>query len=329
MAVPEAARTQPRSAHVADPSLAPFLLPSFDAADYLNSTLPQLAMSSSTVKPGSAAPVSLAQASAQTQTLLSTLNAQTSRLSATLTQMADDILRSGGRLAYQVEVLRGEAVGLTEAFADDAQADVHLFVPLPTEQAAPNGDSAPPDPAESSSPPFLDQLKMLVRVRSRLETVIKVFGEAMQWTLPPSELSIASSFISVSSPEAGADSQSREEKGREFAERLRTEIADLITGGGQDGDGYVAAMQRIEALRDLSRIWKGTSEEKARAKFVDSLVKIAEERARALERDAGKQKSGLKTQPGPQQTNIRPSATDKTHGFLENLQKIRSGIYLE
>ena len=33
---------EPKSAHVADPSLQPFLNPSFDSADYLNATLPSL-----------------------------------------------------------------------------------------------------------------------------------------------------------------------------------------------------------------------------------------------------------------------------------------------
>src|SRR6202012_2923462 len=70
-----------------------------------------------------------ADLSSQTQDLLSQLNAHTTRLSAILTQLTDDILRSGGRLAYQVEVLRGETIGLTETLTDGLKDDITRFVP--------------------------------------------------------------------------------------------------------------------------------------------------------------------------------------------------------
>lgn len=100
--------------------LEPFLQPgAFDAADYLNSTLnPKL---------------NLSELSSQTQNLLSQLNAQTSRLTAILTQLTDDILRSGARLAYEVDLLRGEAIGLSEALNEGLQDDIALFVPETTQ----------------------------------------------------------------------------------------------------------------------------------------------------------------------------------------------------
>ena len=55
----------------------------------------------------------------------------------------------------------------------------------------------------------------------------------MQWPLAPSELSLASSFISVSAPETGDDndSRSREEKGKAYTEKLKSEINDLLASG--------------------------------------------------------------------------------------------------
>lgn len=121
------ANIQPKSAQVADPALQPFLNPSFDPADYLNSTLPSLRSSNSPLSSKSAVP--LAELSTQTQTLLSHLSAHTTRLTSTLTQLTDEILRSGSRLAYEVEVLRGETLGLSEALTEGLQDDVTKFVP--------------------------------------------------------------------------------------------------------------------------------------------------------------------------------------------------------
>src|ERR1044072_5480174 len=103
MAVP-ADMVASRLTHVSDAALAPFLQPDFDPTNYLNDTLPSLSLSSVSSRPlkqGKSA--SLADLSSQTQDLLSQLNAHTTRLSTVLTQLTDDILRSGGRLAYEVE----------------------------------------------------------------------------------------------------------------------------------------------------------------------------------------------------------------------------------
>ena len=343
MAVSEE-QTTPRSTHVADATLAPFLQPRFDPAEYLNTTLPSLSLASRP-KPGNA--VSLAELSSQTQDLLSQLNAHTTRLSAILTQLTDDILRSGGRLAYEVEVLRGEAIGLTETLTDGLKNDVQRFLPggikvnpesvdevvtsptaIPADAQA--GDQQPPlalVEEDDTTPEYISDLRTLSTVRSRLETVIKVFGEAMHWTIPPSEVSLGASLISVSAPEPGTDSASREQKGKEFAASLRSEIADLIAGDPEGG--IEKAEVRIQALRDLARVWKGTAEEKARTKFVDGLVKLAEEKQREQEKekernkDRGQQRSarsGSVPKP-PQQPQQQ-----KSGGFLENLQRIRGFV---
>ena len=73
--------------------------------------------------------------------MLSQLNVHTTRLTNTLTQLTDDILRSGSRLAYEVELLRGETLGLAETLTEGLQEDVAKFVPggisVPEAQPAP------------------------------------------------------------------------------------------------------------------------------------------------------------------------------------------------
>ncbi|KAF2036637.1 hypothetical protein EK21DRAFT_51401 [Setomelanomma holmii] len=338
-----------KSSHVSDPALAPFLEARFDPAQYLNATLPSLSLSSVSSRPlksGNAA--SLAEVSSRTQELLSQLNAHTTRLSAILTQLTDDILRSGARLAYEVEVLRGETVGLAETLTGGLKDDVVKFVPggIRIDAERPGDSIKSPvlagdttedhqhapnqllSESEDTTPEYISDLRTLTIVRTRLETVIKVFGEAMHWTIPPSEISLTSSLISVSAPEPGTDSASREEKGKEFAASLRSEIADLVTGNPEEGKEN--AETRIQALRDLAQVWKGTAEEKARTKFVESLVKLAEDKQRDVEREKernknqGQQRSGRSG--GVQKPQPPAMQQQRSGGFLENLQRIRGFV---
>jgi hypothetical protein len=339
MAVPttrEAAA--PKSTHVSDPSLQPFLQDSFDPAEYLNKTLPSLstASQSSATRPSAVAPTaSLSDLSSQTQTLLSQLNAQASRLTTVLTQLTEDILRSGARLAYEVEVLRGEAIGLSEVLDDGVRHDVALFAPLKESNGTtPQSKDGTPDQADTvqdlstsaNDPAYITQLRTFSQVRQRLDSVVKVFGEAMQWTLPPSEVSLTSSFISVSGPEPGSEGNSREERGKEFAARLRTEIGDLIISAESKSQGYDAATDRIAALNDLAQVWKGTAQEKARVRFVEGLAKVAEERLRELEKDHdGARFRDVRTaSPRKGGASIRPSQSEKGMGFLDNLHRMRN-----
>lgn len=88
-----------------DSSLRHFTEPSFDPVEYLNDQLPPLTLSASqphaTRAPNS---VNLADLSSRSQSLVSQLGTQNVRLSGNLTQLTEEILRSGGRLAYEVEV---------------------------------------------------------------------------------------------------------------------------------------------------------------------------------------------------------------------------------
>ncbi|KAF2758448.1 hypothetical protein EJ05DRAFT_475756 [Pseudovirgaria hyperparasitica] len=357
--------TPTKSIHLADPSLAPFLNPTFDAATYFNTVLPTLSLTSTTTTtsnrqsqpPPTTPTASLAELSTQTQTLLSQLTAQTTRLSTILTQLTDDILRSGARLAYQVELLRGETISLTDTLAGPLSSTIETFVPggfAAAQETTPEAHQHQPEPSPSApnSPPAIDtdanatptpaptsapkpttdpeyitSLRTLTLVRTRLESVIQTFGDAMQWTLPPSSINTTSSLISVSAPEPGSSHASAEEKGRAFAEKLRNEIGDLVVlgedGRGQkegEAGGYEAALVRIDGLRELAGVWKGTAEEKARAKFVEDLAKLARERMKTLEGGAGKQQRRRQSSAAARQ------GTQSGGGFLDSLQRMRGNF---
>lgn len=334
------AKVEPKSHHVSDPNLQPFLQPDFDPADYLNTTLPPLSISSSTSSRTSSRSVPLSEVSSQLQTLLSQLNAQTSRLSNTLTQLTDEIIRSGSRLAYEVEVLRGETNTLTDTFENELKKDVELFVPDKSNAAKEAKDDANGDTAEEKNaqePEFLERLRTLTTVRERLDQVIKIFGSAMQWTLAPSELSVASSFISVSAPDSD-ETRSREEKGKEFTEKLRSEINDLLASGAE---GLETANLRVDELRTLAELWKGTTEEKARYKLVESLQKIVDDKQKALDKAADGKRPGVSPARGydyrygnmeipkaPTSSQTQPEG-GSGYGFLQNLKNLRHEMYMD
>lgn len=333
-----APKIEPRSTHVSDSSIQPFLQPDFDPADYLNSALPALSTSSTPARGSRAVP--LADLSAQLQTLLSQLNAQTSRLSNALTQLTDEIIRSGSRLAYEVEVLRGETLGLTDTFENDLKKDIEILAPQNAHDEAvdvgmKDGEGSAgttTGQTTAAEPEFLDRLRTLTTVRGRLEAVIKTFGSAMQWPIAPSELSLTSSLISVSAPESGEDSRSREEKGKEFADSLRSEINALIsTGSG----GLEAASARVDELRTLADVWKGTAEEKARLKLVDALQKLVDNKEKAIGKSSGPSigrkpgvspARGYDLRYGNANSSQLPSDGGNGYGFLHNL---RNQMYVD
>lgn len=324
------------------PTQPDFSDPSFDPADFLNDSLPPLTLASS--QPHSRAPgsVPLPELSTQVQSLLSQINAQNVRLSNNLTQYTDEILRSGGRLAYEVEVLRGETIGLRDTLTEGLQHDITKFVPdgldisgkdqdarkSPTE-APLSEDQVKEEPTKATieDPEYIKKLRTLNQVRSRLEDVVHTFGEAMEWPLPPSEVSLTSSFISVAAPEPGSESQSREEKGQEIAKKLRTEVTELLDSNGGGMAGVEATSQRVEAVRVLAMVWKGSAEEKARNRLVDSLAKIVEDRRKALENQADSRSQSTKRSSMDQRRDSDSGGPGG--GIFKNLQRLREEIYLE
>lgn len=341
----------PKSPHVADPTLQPFLGPSFDAAEFLNAALPPLQISSSSYTARSQE-VALGALSTQTQTLLSQLSAHTSRLTTTLTQLTDEILRSGSRLAYEVEVLRGETLGLSEALTEGLQPDIMKFVPrgldehlvarkhsvgasrtrASTVTTAPKTPITEEPPTINTDPEYIAKLRTLTSVRSRLDTVIKIFGEAMSWTFPPSDVSVSSAFLSVSAPEAGSEAYSIEEKGQQVSKKFRDEIADLLVTAGDPVDAIEAAAKRVEELKELAKVWKGTAEEKARVKFVETLAKMVEDRHRELLREAEKNgrvngnASALRREVPKSLDGSSVDDSKSGYGFINQLQKMRGGL---
>lgn len=292
-----------------DKAIRPFLAPSFDPADFLNATLPTWTPPSSQRSTSESS--SLQSLNSQTQALLAQLNAQLTRLSNTLTKLTDEILRSGNRLAYEVEVLRGDTTSLSDVLTEGLKDDIAKFVPpgLPSTGARPRSRSStsntvrsPVDGDNSESisneglkhQDHITQLKTLSLIRDRLDSVVKVFGSAIEWALPPSEFASKSSFISVTAPEPQAENDAREVQGREYSDRVRDEIASLAGGDGAwNEEGAKLALERIEELRELALVWKGTSEEKARLKFVEGLTKLLEDK-RNPKKDTG---YGLRIEP--------------------------------
>ncbi|KAI9673811.1 MAG: hypothetical protein M1829_003929 [Trizodia sp. TS-e1964] len=202
---PDTHFSTPLSHHVADPAIRPFLASTFDPADYLNKNLPSLSIARDQRPKSQADPsASLPELLAHTQATVSQLSAHTSLLSTALTQLADDILRTGGRLSYEVEVLVGESQGLHEVLTDSLKEEIANFVPselvVSAEESKVAVDNRDTRDAQNTSdvfggptsekvlldsstqtipelPPFMSQLQTLTLVRNRLENVIKVFGE--------------------------------------------------------------------------------------------------------------------------------------------------------
>ncbi|KAJ5132603.1 hypothetical protein N7448_006761 [Penicillium atrosanguineum] len=328
-----------------------FADPNFDPAEFLNDSLSPLTVASlqpnASRAPGS---VPLTELSAQVQSLLSQISAQNVRLSSTLSQLSDEILRSGGRLAYEVEVLRGETIGLSETLTEVLRDDIAKFVPessksntIATSRKTESVQEGAEDPTSTkeegvaaeeqqdegpADPEYITNLRTLNQVRSRLEDVVQTFGDAMEWPLPPSEVSFSSSFISVSGPEMGPEGQDQEQKGQESMKKLRNEILELLESQGGGHKGLEAATQRLETLRTLAAVWKGSAEEKARARFVDALGRIVDERRRVLEHQ---QAMAEQSQRGPRSREQRRDSDSgaPAGGLFRNLQRLREEIYLE
>lgn len=372
------AKIEPKSAHTSDPFLQAFLSPTFDAAEYLNSVLPPLQGSSSSLRSTSTTTkVSLAELSTEAQTVVTQLNAHTTRLTGTLSQLTEDILRSGSRLAYEVELLRGETLGLSEALLGEGplKADLERFVPAGIEQvstrraslvstplavadAVVSDSPAPITPAatgaagveaEDDEPPYISHLRTLTLVRSRLDAVIKTFGEAMEFVFPPSEISVSSGFLSVSAPDfpdrhsGTAEQISMEDRGQQTLKKLREEISGLLKRGGSHEDkvqGVEQATKRVEEIKVLTSVWKGTAEEKGRTRFVEQLARLVEERHRELVKEVEDQRDREQARRAQdengasrrEQTGSSDAATAESkgplggYGFMNQWQKIRGGL---
>ena len=331
---------------ITDPNLTPFLAPSFSPVEHLNTTLPSPSTSSNNgAKPTT---LSLSALASQTQSHISALAAQSTRLTETLNALTDDILRVSPRLTYEVELLRGEAISLSDSLSPSGSlhASVAQFMPDTATSSSPSADQyreyAPILPSSDTGPVGsvtdpsqeapIDSLRTLLHVRSRLTHVSQIFSLALSWPFPPSLLPKSSS-ISASSP---AD-HTYEAQGQAACARLRQETIDLLAEGEE---GVQKAAEMVKELRICVEVWKGTGEEKARGKFVEDLEEMVEE-ARRKSREENPTKGSLKVSSQPngsalagtsRDIPVLPSRNTDTHsgpGFLRNLQRLRDEIYME
>jgi len=317
----------------------------FDAVAYLNDTLPPLILSSQQTNQKSTRATQIQAATTETQTLLSKLNSQNIRASTELTALVDDILRSGSRLAYEVEVLRGDANSLHELLSETLQDDIRQFVDeeadsmevskhgLDEEERDAPGIMNVNGPRRRREPEFMQQLRMYTQVKTRLESVVNVFGEALKWPLPPTDPT--ASLISVSNPELGLATSAEDEKAQKMLEQYRAEIISLFESDGGGYAGLEAASRRVDGLRLLAGIWKGTSEEKARTRFVDNLSKLVEDRRKALDvrslpqRTAGDSSNQRSSSMPGRAMKAAAEGSSAASGLFRNLQKLRDEIYLD
>ncbi|KAF8421453.1 hypothetical protein EV426DRAFT_609296 [Tirmania nivea] len=288
---------------LADPILIPFLAPSFSVVNYVNSTLPPLLPPSTTLptQPKHDTKAQLQQQLSQPShlnsnhnalplsqihpkitALLSTLDIQTHRLITHLQNLTDEILRVAPRLTYEVEVLRGGVVGLGEDL-EKVGCKVAKFSPLaPKESSDSTSDGG--DGLNNTKPEALRRLETLSTIRARLEEVIAIFGEAMNWPLPvPTSESIThntNSNLGVNSPSyynlspvpspppfiKEMNKTNNAAKASTKTINPTAEISYLLAA-----NLVPQARSRIEELRLLAGVFKGTIEEDTRLELVEEL----------------------------------------------------------
>jgi len=263
--------------HLTDQSLSPFLAPTFSVSAYLNSVLPPLQPPAtlSTHRPTSAVPLSTL--SSQTTTLLSTLDYQTQRLLTILTSLTDEILRLAPRLAYSIDLLRSDVASLGDELQGHAAAAV----------------------AEAGQKPGgLERLEMLATVRERVEEVVKVFGDAMDWRIDGDDRE-----------ESGEGGKKRDGVGKDLA----GEVVYLLASGDLEG-----AREKVRALRVLAGVFEGTVEGPARLAVVDAL----EERVK-VEMEKRVEKATPVSVERKVEHKKETSAEGGYYGLIEQLKGLR------
>ena len=340
---------QTSNPHLSDPSLRSIISPTFSPIDFLNATLPSVTTSKQQQQSAS----SLSSVASRTQSHISALNAQCSRLSSALTTITDEILRASSRLAYEVELLRGEALSLADALSSrgDLNHAITKFVPAGLDSSAhlaedpllplPNKDSPqgrnPQKTIDThhnvrdattgismTEPEALPRLRMLLHVRAQLQTVIQRFNLALSFPLPPSLLTTtASSLISINPPNQDPDLES---KGQAALSRIRHEVLDLLADDEGRGAGLERAKERIADLRELCTIWKGTEEDKARRKWVDGLEQMVDEETK---KEGGKGRGTVIKSEAGRDTTIPKSTLEPGGNAPGFLKRLRDEIYME
>lgn len=134
------------------------------------------------------------------------------------------------RLAYSIDLLRSDVASLGDELQGHAVAAV--------EEAG-------------QKPGGLERLEMLATVRERVEEVVKVFGDAMDWRIDGDD-----------GEESGERGKKWDGKGKDLA----GEVVYLLASGDLEG-----AREKVRALRVLAGVFEGTVEGPARMAVVDAL----------------------------------------------------------
>ena len=229
----------------------------------------------STHRPTSAVPLSTL--SSQTTTLLSTFDYQTQRLLTTLTTLTDEILRLSPRLAYSIDLLRSDVASLGEELHGHAAAAVE---------------------GAGQKPGGLERLEMLATVRERVEEVVRVFGEAMDWRIDG---------------DGGEDGEESRGKSGGRGKDPADEVVFLLASGDLE-----SAREKVQALRVLAGVFEGTVEGPARMAVVEAL----DERVRVE-----MEKMVEKVTPVPVEKKVEKKETTATeggyYGLIEQLKGLR------
>ena len=142
--------------------------------------------------------------------------------------------------------------------------------------------------------------------------------------MPPSLLTTtASSLVSIQSPNADPEAES---KGQAALAKLKGEVVDLLRAGEME-----KARERVQDLRKVCLVWKGTSEERARGKWVDGLEQLVdsaeEERRGGRDSGVGDRRAAVKQEEKRERSTAgRPADGGGGGGFL---RRLRDEIYLE
>ncbi|KAL8664300.1 MAG: hypothetical protein Q9202_003114 [Teloschistes flavicans] len=327
--------------------------------------------SSSSLKPQpphSSTTGSLAAITQDTNSQLSRLSALTTTLSTLLTALTDEILRaSSSRLGYEVESLQSGAEELLAALEGSLGSAVSVFggllpfLPPPLSDGGGGGDDDTTTPAPllpQSSSTFenaekegsgkmgeegeegevakregedgdLHNLRTLLHTRTALQRLKTLFSLAMAWEMPPSLLlsSSPNSHTQTHTP-ATANAEAR---GWRCLDGLRAEIGGMLDGGGGG-----RARARIQELRECVGVWRGTSEEKGRARWVEDLGTWVEEEVRrrgglgdSFDVGGGGKGAGGGGKGGEETGGTvgpPPTRTGSGAGFL---RRLREEIYME
>ncbi|KAK6336627.1 hypothetical protein TWF718_009423 [Orbilia javanica] len=344
---------------LSDPALQPFLSDSFSPTSYLNSTLPPLPLSS-TSSSSSSPTASLQKLHTTATTLLSSLDAHLNRLQSTLSTLTDEILRATPRLSYELQVLRSDVISLADTLSStrtrqltECLADISLEESPDAPGAVVGGEGQEKEidarevteskerrkseaPNNQGKPQVLKRLETLTLVRRHLEDVIKVFGEAMEWTLtdvqktsiplPTTATSSLGAYLPPSRSPSPAVMDGRKRSGQGIgnsatgSDKFTDEISYLLLNEEVD-----KATQKVEDLAKLCEVWKNTSEYDARLRFVENLRWQVMEATKVEEPDVVEKKDNDR---GVYTINLPEVSLPKDGylGFINQFKQMRDSI---